>query len=268
MLSSSPRRYRTALVTGASSGIGEAFAKRLAKTSDLVLTARSVEDLERVRSEILTAQPERTVRLAPADLTQPAGVEAVGEAAEAAGVDLLVNNAGAGALGPVLDADPEALSALIRLNVEAPVRLSRALLPGMLLRAETGGGRAGLIDVASSAAFAPVPNFAAYAASKAFLLSFSEALSAELRGRPIDVLTLCPGATRSDFGARAGYSGGQLPFAADPDRVAQAALAAIGRVPTLATGPEGVVLTPAAAGRSLFAGALERVTGLMSRRGA
>ncbi|MEL6317445.1 MAG: SDR family NAD(P)-dependent oxidoreductase, partial [Pseudomonadota bacterium] len=76
MLSSSPRRYRTALVTGASSGIGEAFAKRLAKTSDLVLTARSVEDLERVRSEILTAQPERTVRLAPADLTQPAGVEA------------------------------------------------------------------------------------------------------------------------------------------------------------------------------------------------
>ena len=131
----------------------------------------------------------------------------------------MINNAGMGTLAPVVDTDPDALVATVRLNAEAPMALSRALLPDFLARARETGGRAGLINVASSAAFTPVPGMAAYAATKAFLLSFTEALAAELRGEPIDVMALCPGATRSEFGARAGFTGGQLPGAADPETV-------------------------------------------------
>lgn len=270
----SPRVYRSALITGASSGIGAAFARVLGATTDLVLTARAADALEAVKQEIYRAHPARSITVVPADLTSEAGLAAVIAAGEAAGIDLLVNNAGMGVLGPVLESDPAQLTQLLRLNVEAPARLSRGLAPGMIARARGAAadgasdvaGRAGVIDVSSSAAFAPVPNFAAYAASKAFLLSFSEALREELRGEPVDVLTLCPGATRSDFGARAGYEGGQLPFAADPERVARAALGAIGRIPTLATGPEGAVLTPAALGRSAIAGALGAATRRLTAR--
>ncbi len=266
-----PRRaYRCALVTGASSGIGEAFATLLAETSDLVLVARTEEKLNAVRETILAARPERRVEIVAADLATPEGLAATARAGEAAAIDLLVNNAGSGALGAVLETDPETLSTVARLNVEAPMRLSRALLPGMIARARTarsagGSDRAGLIDVASTAAFAPAPNFAAYAASKAFLLSFSEALRDELRSEPIDVLTLCPSATRSEFGARAGFQGGQLPFASDPSQVARAALAGIGRTPTLALGAEGVLLTPAGIGRSVLARLVGAATGRLTR---
>lgn len=258
--------WTCALITGASSGIGAGFARVLGAECDLVLTARATDALETVKQEIQRAHPMRAVTIVPADLTEPDGRAAVGAAAEGAGVDLLVNNAGMGSLGPVLETAPSTLQNTVDLNVAAPVMLARAIAPGMLDRAAAAGARAGLINVSSSAAFAPLPNFAAYAASKAFLLSFSEALREELRGRPIDVLTLCPGATKSAFGARAGFSGGQLPFAAEPDAVARAAMKALGRLPTLLTGPEGLALGPAALGRQLFAGALGVVTGRLARR--
>jgi hypothetical protein len=238
-----------ALITGASSGIGAAFARRLAPSAELVLVGRDETKLEELRREL----PRASVQLVAADLATREGCETVVRAAEEARVDLLVNNAGLGTLGDVLEVEPEKLETMVEVNALAPVRLIRGILPGMLARAEDEGFRAGLIDVTSTAAFVSVPGFAAYAASKAFLQSFSESLTAELRGRPVDVLTLAPGPTRTDFGRRAGYSRGNLPGAASPDTVARLAMESLGRTPVLALGAEGPLFTGLSWGRQGFA---------------
>ncbi|GAA0566888.1 hypothetical protein GCM10009416_01120 [Craurococcus roseus] len=244
--------HHTALVTGATSGIGEAFARALPARTDLLLTGRDAAKLDRLEAELPAAG--RRVETVAADLATDAGLDAVSARAEAFGVDLLIANAGVGPFGDFLQASEESLRQTVAVNVMAPVVLTRRLLPGMLDRAKAARRRAGLIVVSSNAGFVPVPRLAAYAASKAFDLSLTEALAAELAGEPVDVLALCPTATRTRFAARSGFGGGNLPGAEDPADVARAALGALGRMRTLVRGPlSGLLLSGPAFARAALA---------------
>ena len=230
MTATGPNRFRSALITGASSGIGAAFAPLLPPPTALLLTGRDPDALERVRAAL--PAPER-VTLLVADLRLPAERARVIAAAEAARIDLLINNAGLGAFGPVVDNDPALEAAMAEVNVVAPVVLTRALLPGMLARARAPdstktGARGGIIIVSSVAGFAPMARLATYAATKAFDLHYAEALATELAHEPIDVLALCPGATRTAFQTRAGLPGG-TPMSHSAERVAADGLAALGK---------------------------------------
>lgn len=246
-----------ALVTGATSGIGEAFARALPRSTALLLTGRDEAALARLAAEL--GESGRIVETRAADLATDAGLDAVCAAAERFGLDLLVCNAGVGPFGDFLSVSEEALRATVSVNVMAPLVLMRRLLPGMVERAEAEGRRAGLIVVSSGAAFLPVPRLAAYAASKAFDLSLAEALGAELTGRPVDVLALCPTTTRSRFAERSGF-GANPPGAQDPAHVARSALSALGRQRTLVLGPlTGSVLTGPALVRAGLAQALQAV---------
>jgi hypothetical protein len=211
-------------VTGGSGGIGEALARRLAAQGcHLVLVARTQPALEKLAGE-LSATCGIDVEVLPADLITEEGVAAVeARLAEEAGppVDLLVNNAGYGSAGPFAELDPARVAGEVRLNVLALVRLTRAAVPGMVAR-----GAGAVLNVSSVAGLQPIPNMATYAASKAFVTSFSESLHEELRGRGVTVTAVLPGFTRTGFQARAGVS--RLPTWAwmDAGRVADAALAA------------------------------------------
>ena len=227
--------YRAALITGATSGIGRAFARSLPETTTLVLTGRDEAALEELRQEL--AHSSRAVLTVAADLAVEAGREAVREAAERAGIDLFINNAGRGGFGAFLESPAEELEQTLTVDVVAPTLLLCALLPGMIARAKLDGHRAGLIDTVSTAAFVPVPQLAAYAAAKAYLLSLTEALRAELAREPVDILALCPGPVRTAFGRRAGFAQGFLPGAVSPEHVASTALAALGRRGVVFTDP-------------------------------
>ena len=214
-----------ALVTGASSGIGAEFARALAaRGDDLVIVARDVS-----RLDALAAQLEKEhgvdVEVLSTDLTAKKGravVEARLESAERA-VELLVNNAGMGTYGKFAELPAEGEAREIRLNVLAPVQLSRAALPGMIER-----GRGGIINVSSLAGHQPTPLNATYGGTKAFVTSFSQALHEELRGTGVKVMVLCPGFTRTEFQARAGLDSGSVPsfMWQTPEPVVAAALRA------------------------------------------
>ena len=148
---------------------------------------------------------------------------------------------------------------MAQLNVVAPVEITRALLPRILAQADAKR-RGGLIFVASAAAFVPIPLFATYAASKAFLLHYAEALAEELSEAPVDVLALCPGATRTRFFERAHIARGNLPPLHEPDRVAREGLQALGRRVVHVVGPGNYLATAAARflPRRLVAAAAER----------
>jgi uncharacterized protein len=235
--------YRCALITGASSGIGEAFARALPKSTTLLLTGRDRARLAHLATELATA--DRPVRSVAADLATPEGRRAVIGFAADQRVDLLINNAGLGYLGAVADNPPERETEMAQLNMMAPVEMTRALLPGILKHAEAER-RGGLIFVASAAAFIPIPLFATYAASKAFLLHYAEALAAELSETPVDVLALCPGATRTRFFERANVARANLPPMHEPDRVAREGLQAIGHRVVHVVGPGNYLATTAA----------------------
>jgi short-subunit dehydrogenase len=223
--------YRSALVTGATSGIGEAFARALPRATTLLLTGRDHDRLSKLAQELaLNGRPVQTVL---ADLGGAEGRRAVIGAAEAAAVDLVINNAGIGKLGRVMENPEDREAEMVQVNVAAPVEISRALLPGMLRRAQTSARRCGLINVASTAAFQPMPYFATYAATKAFLLHYTEALAEELDKEPIDVLALCPGATDTRFFARAGVD--KPGFTAE--RVAREGLQSLGHRTVHVVGP-------------------------------
>jgi len=217
-------RYRAALITGATSGIGAAFARALPAETDLLLTGRRADRLERLSAEL--ARQGRRVETVAADLSQPSGIDAVVAAAEAFGLDLLVNNAGLGRFGPFLEDPVEAEYAMVAVNVVAPLMLTRRLLPGMRQRAEAAGTRAGVILVASVVAFAGLPYASTYAATKAFDLRLAEGLAAEFVGTQVDVLALCPGTTDTEFFDQAGIA--PRP-GHSPERVARDGLAALGR---------------------------------------
>lgn len=227
-------RIRRVLVTGATSGIGAAFAEALPATTELLLTGRNKEKLENAARRL--AVGGRRVDTVVADLADEGDVERLIAHADAFGIDLLINNAGVGRLGRVIDNSAKAERDVAAVNVLAVVLLTRGLLPGMIDRARSAGGRAGVIIVASTAAFTSVPYFATYAASKAFDLSFAEALGDEMRGEPMDVLALCPGATRTSFSGSAGFTATGVPGAADPRAVARQALRALGRQRIKVTG--------------------------------
>lgn len=187
---------QTALITGASSGIGEAFARALAKPGDtLILVARSQGRLETLAAK-LRADHGIAVEVIAADLSRAGSGSAL--AAEVAkrglDVDLLINNAGFGSAGAFAKEDPARDAEMINLNVSAVVELAHAFLPAMLER-----GRGGILNVASVAGFQPTPNMAIYGATKAFVLSFSEALWAETRSRGVKVTALCPGPVDTPF---------------------------------------------------------------------
>ncbi|MBP2313213.1 SDR family NAD(P)-dependent oxidoreductase [Azospirillum soli] len=219
--------HRFALVTGASSGIGACFARALPADTNLLLTARNAEALTAMKTELETAN--RRVEVLAADLTTDEGRTALIHKAETLEIDLLINNAGVGPFGAVIENTPEFERSTVELNVVATTVLTRALLPGMIERAARDGRRAGLLLLSSTTAFQPVPFLATYSASKSFILAYGEALATELRRRPVDVLVLCPGATRSNFGKRAGFALNSLPGAADPMDVAREGLQALGR---------------------------------------
>jgi len=194
-----PSADTRALVTGASSGIGEAFARGLrARGRRLVLVARRAHRLENLAQELGGADP---VLVLPLDLTADDAGERLQDELERRGihVDLLVNNAGVGHTGAFLQEPPERIEAMIDLNVRAVVDLTRRFVPPMIAR---GGGA--VVNVVSTSAFQPVPYLAIYAASKAFLLSFTEALATELRGTGVRAQALCPGLTESEFHRTAG----------------------------------------------------------------
>jgi short-subunit dehydrogenase len=224
---SGARTYAAALVTGASSGIGTAFARALPPETDLVLTGRDGEALSGLAAELM--HEGRRIEVVQADLATDTGPAAVIEAADAFGIDLLINNAGLGRFGPHLTNPAEAEALTVRVNAEATTRLCRGLLPGMLARAKADRRRAGVVNMASTVAFAPVPQFAVYAASKAFVVSYTEALQAELAREPVDLLLALPGSVATSFGQRAGYQGGRLPGVITPETVVGKVLGAIGR---------------------------------------
>jgi uncharacterized protein len=191
---------KTALVTGASSGIGLELSRLLAADGyDLILIARYIEGLNRVADEIKAHDGVR-VRVIPKDLSGPAAAEELVREIEDESVEILVNNAGVGLAGPFAEVDTAKTEQMMQLNMVALTALTRRLLPSMLTR-----GQGQILNVASLAGYQPGgPGMAVYYATKAYVLSFSRALSRELRGTGVTVTALCPGPVRTAFEAKAG----------------------------------------------------------------
>lgn len=214
---------RAILVTGASSGIGEALAHAFARDGDrLVLVARSTEALDAVGQTIERRGASRPL-IVPADLSSPEAGDRITAAVEEAGlvIDVLINNAGYGAHGAAARLNRRDQIGIVDVNVRALTDLTLRALPGMIAR-----GRGGILNVASVAAYVPGPYMAAYYASKAYVLSFTEALAEETRGSGVTVSALCPGPTHSQFGKRAGFSNARVVDAygaMDADEVARLA---------------------------------------------
>lgn len=214
-----------ALITGASSGIGEAFARRLAaRGSDVVLVARRADRLEDLARE-LEGHGQRVEVLA-VDLTDPDGVTQVERRLVAADqpVDLLVNNAGFGTTGRFVDLPVERELEMIELNVVALVRLTRAALGPMVAR-----GDGSIVNVSSMAGFQALPRTATYAATKAFVTIFTESVAEEVRGTGVTVQALCPGFTRTEFHGTNNYDVSRVPKVTwqSPDQVVDASLRGI-----------------------------------------
>ena len=193
---------KVALVTGASAGLGAEFARQLSRRGhSLVLAARRKDRIERLATELGNARAvaiDLSTHNAAAELV--ADLEQAGEE-----VELLVNNAGFGLIGSFAKADSKRLREMIDLNVGTLTDLCRTVAHGMIER-----GSGGIINVASTAAFQPGPKMAVYFATKAYVLSFTEALHEELRPHGINVTCLCPGPTRTEFGEVAGFRGNGL----------------------------------------------------------
>jgi len=225
---------QTALVTGASSGIGAEFARQLAAAgADVVLVARRTDRLTEL-ADALRAEHRVAATTISADLTLPGAAERLaGELSERSiVVDVLVNNAGFATHGPFVDEEPARIRDEMTLNVVAVVELTRQFLPAMVQRR-----RGMVINVASTGAFQPVPTMAVYGATKAFVLSFTEALWGELEGTGVRALALCPGATETEFFDVVGDDAQVGPARMPAAEVVRQALAAVDRGrPSIVTG--------------------------------
>jgi uncharacterized protein len=209
----------TALVTGASSGIGEEFARQLADRGyQLVLLARRTERLERIAAELPTKAEVIGCDLSREATELPGRVEALDGT-----IDLLINNAGFGVRGHFMDSDAARYAEMVRVNCEAVVFLTRTFLPAMVER-----GSGGIITVASTAGMQPLPYESVYAATKAFALNFSDALHTELRGTGVRVLAVNPGPVPTEWQEVAGYdeSTNVMPGEISAEQVVRESLAA------------------------------------------
>lgn len=189
-----------ALVTGASSGLGEQFARQLASRGlSVILTARSVEKLEGLAAELGSGHGVGT-RVLGADLSIPDGIDGLLKRLEdlELPIDHLIGNAGFGVHGALATSDPGEQRRMVTLNCEAIVALARALVPKMIAR-----GRGGVLNVASTAGFQPAGSLATYGASKAFVINFTEALHEELHEHGVRAMALCPGPVPTGFQDRA-----------------------------------------------------------------
>jgi short-subunit dehydrogenase len=209
---------RTALITGASAGLGVDFARLFAADGyDLVLAARRAAPMDALAGELVAAHGIKA-DVVPIDLSKPDAADELVQAIESRGleIDALVNNAGFGVLGRFIESEAAAQRDMVAVNVAALTRLTRLLLPGMIAR---GHGR--IMNLASVAGFFPGPHMAVYFATKAYVVSFSEALAEELKGTGVTVTCVCPGSTETEFHAVAGMSnprsgGGSMMMASAP----------------------------------------------------
>jgi short-subunit dehydrogenase len=205
-------RFHCALVTGASAGIGAEFARQLAPHCDaLALVARRADRLAQLADRLQKRHPNLRVFAIEADLTDPeARLQTVAHLRDLGLVpDLLINNAGLGDYGEFASSDWEKISAMLRVNIEALTHLTHAIVPSMV-----AAGKGSILNVSSLASILPIPEFAVYAATKAYVSSFSEALRLELRGHGIHVTALCPGPVKTEFGEVARRKGGGKEFPA------------------------------------------------------
>jgi short-subunit dehydrogenase/uncharacterized protein YndB with AHSA1/START domain len=217
---------RWAVVTGASSGLGRGLAARLAdRGMSLVLTGRNEARLDETAQQIRVAAPQVKVEAVAADLSTRSGVSALLAHVGDRPIEVLINNAGFGSYGPFVEADANREAEEVAVDVTAVITLARAFLPGMLAR-RSGG----ILNVASTIAFQPAPYQAVYGASKALVLSFSQALWAEARAAGVAVTALCPGPTRTGFVGALGADVGHTAIyrrLADPEPVVEAGLRAL-----------------------------------------
>jgi short-subunit dehydrogenase len=219
-------QIQTVLITGASGGIGEAFARQLAaRGRDLILVARNDAKL-RALAEDLSFKHGVQTHVIAADLAQPSAAQPVFAETERLGlaVDLLINNAGYGKGGEFTELPFDVQANMVRLNVNTLMELTRLYLPAMRQRK-----RGGVINVGSTASWQPVPFMSVYGATKAFVLSFSEALAEEVRAEGITVMALCPGATATGFQSTAGVWEEQRSTMPTPDEVVTDTLRAFER---------------------------------------
>lgn len=196
-----PAPDRTCIVTGASSGIGTEIARVLASRGHgVTLVARRLDRLETLAGQLSSAHGIRA-EVVVADLTEPEQRRAVIEAVEERGLtpEVLVNNAGYSTVGPVAEIDPGREIGMLRTNVEAVDHLCGLVAPGMIDR-----GRGAILNVASTASYQPLPGQAGYAASKAFVRTYTTSLAGELGPHGVTVTTLCPGPVRTEFGHASG----------------------------------------------------------------
>jgi short-subunit dehydrogenase len=200
------QKRETALITGASSGIGLDLARVMAPDFDLIITARNQSELEKLARE-LEARHGNHVHVIPADLSQPQAAEQLFTEIQRSSltVDLIINNAGFGAYGPFAQSDLQSDLAMVQVNIAALTALTRLALPGMLERRH---GR--IMNVASTAGFQPGPLMSVYYATKAYVIMFSEAIANELKGSGVTVTCLCPGPTGTQFASRANMEKSRL----------------------------------------------------------
>jgi len=215
----------TVLITGASAGLGSEFARcYAARGDDVILVARRADRLEALAGELTARHGIRCETIA-ADLAAPDAAETLMTEVARRGlvVDILINNAGFGARGDFAELDVAMQARMIDLNCRTLMTLCHAVLPGMIAR-KSGG----ILNVASTAAFQPGPWMAVYYATKAFVLSFSEALHEEVKAKGVRVATLCPGATRTEFGDVADMTSSTLfKFAGEPGQVVRDGMRAL-----------------------------------------
>lgn len=202
----SKARRETALITGASSGIGLDLAQLMAPDFDLIITARNQIELEKIARDLEAAHGNH-VHAISADLTLPESPQQIISEIERRGltVDILINNAGFGMYGEFAQSDPKASLGMVDVNISALTSLTRMVLPGMIERK-----RGKIMNVASTAGFQPGPLMAVYYATKAYVIMFSEAIANELKGSGVTVTCLCPGATATRFVSRANMEESRL----------------------------------------------------------
>jgi short-subunit dehydrogenase len=203
---------KSALVTGASAGLGEEFAIQLADlgVAHLALTARRTDRLKELKACLVAANPSLRVDTIPADLADASGMTSLIAELDKRGFspDILINNAGVGDIGTFETSDPAKIDSMLAVNIVALTRLTRWALPAMLAK------QAGWIcNVGSTAGLIPLPTFAVYAATKAYVNSFSEALRIELHGSGVRVIALCPGPVETEFGQVASRENSKRKFA-------------------------------------------------------